>query len=447
MKLRSSLAFGALLLACSSTDRITAPTEAPSQPPGADGGGVADAPSEPRDPEVLDLGVVSRSPLSSSEHEPTVAVTRSGRVVVAWIGRGTSAYAIGYRISNDGGKTFGVAKELPLPEGFSAGDPVAAADAQDNLWLAWGIVKRDAGGNRIEGHLFANQSAAGSDAFGPPVEVGDPSASVLYDQPRIVARDGGGLLYTYLEYAKDFSASSIVAATSRDGARFSRQTVHASKSSLGLPFPCEARGGGRLYARFFDSGLGVALHASDDGGATWAVRTRLPEGREVEKVGGETPGCVARGDEVWAMYAIEGEPATGASSFGTLGAIRLAHSADGGKTIDTRVDVHDPTVGKHFMFPEIAMEESGAIDVVYYAGDRPGDPNARLVLSRSIDGGASFKATVVKEPNVLETSRVRASWIGDYTGFAWTAPHLWFAYSDNTQGGAAHTALVRITPH
>ena len=97
--------------------------------------------------------------------------------------------------------------------------------------------------------------------------------------------------------------------------------------------------------------------------------------------------CLADGQEVWAVYGLTDQQN---ATVPPLTHIRLAHSSDGGATIDWRSSIEDPAAGKHFLLPRITFEGGSILDVTYYAGNGDGDANATYRRARSTDGGKTF---------------------------------------------------------
>ena len=116
----------------------------------------------------------------------------------------------------------------------------------------------------------------------------------------------------------------------------------------------------------------------------------------------------------------------------------LAHH-DGGQSIDSRVDVGDLSAGKYYLLSRLAREDSGALDITYYAGSGDGDDQASYRWGRSTDGGKTFPTTVLRCPVVFEQSRVTSKFLGDYMGLVWQGGRLYSAFVDNS--AASHIVL------
>jgi hypothetical protein len=145
--------------------------------------------------------------------------------------------------------------------------------------------------------------------------------------------------------------------------------------------------------------------------------------------------CVARGDEVWAVYGLTDFDPGGGQTLARLTDLRLAHSSDGGASFDRRTTVHDPEAGTSFLLPHLAIEDDGSLDLSYVAGQGPDDETASFRRSRSTDGGVTFgPSEVVVEPVTYELDRADDTWFGDYTGLDWDSGSLFGAVLDNASG-------------
>src|SRR5205814_6971781 len=95
-----------------------------------------------------------------------------------------------------------------------------------------------------------------------------------------------------------------------------------------------------------------------------------------------------------------------------LDGIRIGHSSDGGKTIDSRFNAEDGAVANLFMHPYLIREPSGPLDIVYYAGAADNDTMGSFRRSQSTDGGKTWApSAVVKTPLTFLSSRDSAKWL------------------------------------
>jgi hypothetical protein len=452
-----------LSLACSSSNGVTPPTDAGHDRSTSDAGAPDQASGKDAaaDPVLFDdpLSMVSGS---AEEHEPFVAVSPGGRVAVSFLSFLSSgtAYTEGYRISNDRGVTWGAATLFPVPSGdnVQANASVAAGD-DDTLYMAWAAEERTETGRANE-HVFVATSTPGSTTFGTPVEVTDPSVAVsVYDQPRITVTHAGVIDVGYLEDSADGNTAWIQIARSTDGKSWKRS--YAAGPGSYQSFRNEARfcrpeGEGRIFLLYLDSDvalysydLAVALRYSDDDGGTWSSPLDVTtEADELILDPTANLGCTTDGTDVWMVYGLTPEANLGGANQGspelehTMTRVRLAHSGDGGKTIDARSDVLDTRAGTRAMYPVLVGEGQGTLDLSYYVGNADNDPKAGLRRSRSLDGKTFPPTALVHQPLTLETSRSDPRWVGDYVGGAFQGGDLFLVFTDNATA-TPHIAFYR----
>ncbi|GAC1538111.1 MAG: hypothetical protein NVS3B10_29450 [Polyangiales bacterium] len=308
-------------------------------------------------------------------------------------------------------------------------------------------MRKTATGDRLEGHLYLAEASRDATKFGDSVEITDPAEGMLYDQPRVAITSAGTVLVTYLKYPKDMSTSAIVAATTKDLKTFQRVTLAEDGLYRNQAFACRTHGGSRVLVKYSDEKIGLALRWSDDDGASWPVEnvTQVQPKEDSAHLSYHAPGCYARGSDVWILYGVSANRIPVDTETDVLKQIRLAHSPDGGKTIDDGHAGQDVAAGALFMFPGIVGEDSGALDISYYAGPAKEDPASTLRWARSTDGGKTFADSVVAyQPIKLETARNKATWLGDYMGLSFGGGNLFLAYADNGKG-AAHAAAYRTS--
>jgi hypothetical protein len=413
-------------------------------PAGAGGStGVGGHSSHSTPPTLGPAPVAPDSP--SSEAEPHVAVTPGGRVAIAWILRGQARNSIGYRLSEDRGESWGPVRSIE-PEGeLSSGDPTLAAHPNGDLWLGWLTGRRDAQSNRVEAHVLLARATPDQASFGEPIELTDPDADALYDQPRLHVRGDGRILVSYMQYPKTADASAIVVASSDDGERFRRATVASGPGMRNLAFVCSSPESERVYVRYFDTERGIVLARSDDGGTRFSPDgIAVQSDEESDRIARTTPGCVANGSDVWVMYGVS-SGLTGIGENDLLSAIRLAHSSDGGASVGARHDLHDATGGSLYMTPELAADSTGRLFVAYYAGRAGDDPRASFRAAGFATPDKLGISRSIVSPVSLTTLRSSPSWLGDYVGLAWRDGQLYAAVVDNSSG-TGHVVFWRGDP-
>jgi hypothetical protein len=395
---------------------------------------------------------------SAGEHEPFVAVTPQGRVGVSFLSVLSTGigYSVGYRISNDHGITWGAAALFPLPAGdnVQANASVAAGD-DENLYMAWAAEERTQTGRANE-HVFVAVSPPGSTTFGAPVEVTDPSVAVgVYDQPRVMVTHAGVVNVGFLQASPDLTTFLLQNARSADGKTWTRNAIAgpgATNSFRNEARFCRLQGAGRTYVVYdetdvamINGDIAVAVRSSDDDGMTWSAPIAATDADEQYLDATANLGCVTAGDEVWIYYGLTTEN-LGGSQQGSptlqpaLTRIRVAHSSDRGATIDRRADVMDTAAAPRGMYPVLAVDDTGALDLSYYTGKADNDPKAELRRTRSTDGSTFAPTVPVFGPLTLETSRSSPAWIGDYVGGTVRDGEVYLVFTDNS-GPKTHVAL------
>jgi hypothetical protein len=399
---------------------------------------------------------ISESDASDREHEPAMVVTDDGRIVVAWLAfvpDPNDYYHIDYRISDDRGETWGAVQTMPQQPGNNVSANASLdVDADGVVYLAYGsLLRSQTDRENVRVHLAT--LAPGDETFSDPVEVTDPDeAAGIYDQPAITINDDGDWVVTYGQGNPALTATWMAAQRSTDeGETWDKVIPSQSVSNhfQNLIHPCKAPGTDRLYLFYLDAEHGLTLWRSEDGGRTWPVdqRTAVQSPDEDASVStGLDSNCVASGDEVWAVYGLTGSDPGGGQTLAQLTDVRLAHSSDGGATIDSRSTVHDAGGGTSYLMPHISLAADGTIDLTYVAGDGPDDEAASFRHARSTDGGLTFSpSTALVAPVTYELERADETWFGDYTALAHHDGTLFGAVLDNSSG-RTHVVFFRSAP-
>jgi hypothetical protein len=395
--------------------------------------------------------IVSDSPGSFLQSETSVVAGPNGVVAVAWIDLDmTGVSTIGYVFSTDDGATFNQPTQIQSPGNRVASDPVLAIDATGNIYVTWVAFHTDMQGNPNSMRIYVSRADAGSTTFGMPIRVSAQGDTALYDKPWITVTNGGELILTYERDAMstDFS---VIAARSGDGGMTWQRTAIADDPTgmifRNLAFPCAPKDGGHLWVTYLAQtslGLDVRLARSDDGGVTWSAETIVSQAGD--DVSFDDPSCVAENDEVWVSYGLTHDVTDPkATKADKSYAIQLAHSADAGQTIDARLEAEDQAAGSFFQHAQITREDSGAIDLVYYAGQMDEDPAGSYRRARIVSGepGNVFGPSVtVEAPVTFLQARDDQRWLGDYTGLFWRGGELYTSYVTNASG-TAHIAFAK----
>jgi hypothetical protein len=329
-----------------------------------------------------------------------------------------------------------------------------ARDLDGNLWVTWVAFKYGPGGQPSQMAIYVSKAAAGTTAFSDPILVSPQNdGGAMYDKPWITVTNKGAIVVTY-ERDQNNSDLSVVATRSADGGATWQQSFVARDTSgssyRNLAYPCAPRTGNHLWATyvvFVGSSFTpqVRLARSDDDGVTWLpeVNVSLPS----EKAAFMDPSCAADGENVWVAYGLSKDQIDQqASTTQKLYSTQLAYSSDGGSTFGLRSEAADAKAGTYTMLPTIVIEDSGALDFVYYAGAGDEDDQATYRFARAPVPTATSpfqQSTILESPLTLLQARSDARWLGDYTGLHWYNGAAYTSYVQNNSG-VAHVAFAKI---
>jgi hypothetical protein len=385
-----------------------------------------------------------------SELGASVAATSQGRVLVTFGGNymtDSSVVQAAYTLSTDGGNSFGAITEFPPAMGTITRTLVPAADAQGNLWAFTNPIQS------FSGSLILHKLAVGATSFDSGVHVEDPTPINPSDprviRPWMIVRADGQPLVTW----GWGSLQGIRAGTTTDGGMtWSRATVVTNSNLVDLGQPCQAKSGGRVWVVYLTGSTSVPITVmvrfSDDGGVTW------PDANVVEvddptdgPAAYEQPFCVADSGHLWVLYGLAADDPLDitAKNLQRSKALKLAVSTDGGASF-SRANAHDPGAGASFYAPNLSLESSGTLDLVYYAGASANDPNATLVRSQATDGQSFCGAVPIQTGLTLATASYGSSKsIGRFVGVTSVGTTQHLAYVDNS-GANGHIAFVQVKP-
>lgn len=186
----------------------------------------------------------------------------------------------------------------------------------------------------------------------------------------------------------------------------------------------------------------IGFAKSTDGGLNWINATNtaydingLPTGStingmryfhfpriDVDRSGGPRNGWI---------YIVTNERFTPPAT--DLADVILHRSTNGGITWSTgiRVNQDTPGNGKYQVFPAIRVDESGAVNIVYYdSRNIPTNDSVEVFVSRSIDGGNTWAEVIASD----HRSRPKVGYQGDYIGITSGNGIVWPVWMDDFTG-------------
>lgn len=399
--------------------------------------------------------VISGSVDSMYEGETTVVATADGTVAAAWIAvsdQGTPYIA--YAFSPNDGVTWQAPIALPSPDGRFGSDPVLATDSFGNLYLTW-VGFKAPGGNVSDMQVYVATSKPGTFAFGPPMLVSDPNepTSTFLDKPWITVTAKDSVIVSYARFADDFS---IITGRSTDfGQSFTRTVViqdEALTTFYNLAYLCVSKETGRLFTTYQaiqqfgqDLSIKTMLSWSDDDGVSFpAGNFSVVSAGELDVAFGD-PTCTARGSDLFVTYHLSKDPLSGESEASQKAySVIVRHSGNGGVSFDGLMDAGDVMTAPFFMLSDVKHEDTGMLDVVYYAGSMDDDPAASFRRARFSYGAVNQPPSdLVESPVVMTPDRGVPYWLGDYIGHYIRGKREYVTYVVNADY-TSHVAFQRL---
>jgi len=305
-----------------------------------------------------------------------IAVDASGNIYIAWFD--FNANCVSSIRSTDGGASF----SNPVTISTSPGPPSLTIDPFGNLLLCWTA-------SAPPRSIFCSQSADGGATFSPPVKAADLNRGFL---PPLVAVDGSGninLAWTdqFPIPNSDFSFFSVVffSRSSDGGATFSPPQDLSGNLNFppSLNMAVDPSGNINIVWESLPHG-NVFLARSNDGGATFSNTQVTPYVHTGSSPTPEAPSmAIDSGGNINVVW-MDNSPGNYAIFF--------SHSTDGGASFSAAQNLSGSVSGSRS--PQIAVDSSGNINVVWEEGTQPGSQTApsAVFFSASTDGGGSFSA-------------------------------------------------------
>jgi hypothetical protein len=407
-RLIPSVALVLLVLAPSSATRFRPPLARPANVPSAPSSPAPLPSTGPNDELVLEIARDTLTGPAGSEPdtavEPYLAIDpRRPEVVVAVFQLGRfpdgGASAIGFAASRDAGRTWtsGVLPGLTQVLGGSflrVSDPSVAFDLDGSAYASSIVIRGTDGGQGIA----VNRSDDGGRTWRRPVLLERDPARSREDFPRIAVDTGSSSTHAGRVYVTYVRHDRIVVRWSDDRAATWSRLAFVSPGRGFVPTMMIGPDGGLTIVYFTDHpGERPRLYSrtSHDGGSSFGspvqVGTmRFRASRGLRAAGVEQAGA----DPVTGTLFVVWEDA--ANRRDRLNDVVLSRSMDGGASWSaaTRVNTDLSGSGTDHLQPSVAAR-GGRVHVVYFTREvRQGRPS-RLLQLRSItssDGGATFRA-------------------------------------------------------
>ncbi len=402
------------------------PTKRKPPPPAP----TTDPPPDPP-PDTNPGGVPSSIVADEFGAEVQLAVSSTGRIVVAWIGIGGGSDAsIRYAITDNVGATFTKAATV----GTTVGDPVVGA-LDDGSFLVGGLrADCPTVDTCTNGELFLSRIAAAATNVEVLPSLREPTKAFI-DHPWMAVHGQDVSLVGAVFPSNDAGAyqyGMTVWRSSDRGATFTRTELVAAEGTnqIGIPRFCGGDGT-RTWAHFYDGTAATYgrlrwTDMLDDG---WPDTNTGSAGTNAAGALTTTGACAAHGDT---LYAVIGTPADGAGSTAdatpTFSDLHVMATSDLGKTWQEQAVI--AVSGASYLLPEIDVASDGTVDVFYYTGAvERGPATAELVR---LHGSKADKPIVLRAGLSFISDRGSPKWLGDYNAIGYAAGKPIFAFGDNS---------------
>ncbi|MBK7876850.1 MAG: hypothetical protein IPJ77_14085 [Planctomycetes bacterium] len=416
-------------------------------------------------------------------NEPAIAVSPLSPSIVS------ASNNAQFRVSTNGGQTWGAAVSYQVPAGyFKAGDTSLAYDSQGQLFFCCLGGRSSPSGYDI----FVAQLNPNSGAYvaGPFAVTTNASSGILNDKPWLAVDRQPGSPFVDRQYVvwTEFAgtARTVLFARSTDhGATWSAPAT-LSTPSQGFPWPAHlaVAANGDVYVAFHSqtgfNGFGEAggnpdglsgavfLRRSTDGGVTWSAPTFAFSPAEaditfnVQSSSGNIPGTrfwLQGSVQPWVLpdpanpanvYVVANDDPDNVHTFGEHAHVYIKRSTDFGQTFGTRIRVDQGPANTFQVLPVASIDDrTGCIAVAWYdnrGGSTNGNGNWLLDVYASVstDGGLTFGPDVRMnsasfDPDLGAPTRYfgpPATYrIGEYIGAAMACGDLQVVWTGNTASG------------
>ena len=396
-------------------------------------------PAKPDEPPVVDPDL-EPSTLASTEWgaEVQMAISKTGRILVSWIGLSSGGASIDYAISSDGGKTFGDTYKVKATSPV-LGDPVAAA-LDDGSFLVGGLEGTCTGiSSCSEVSIFVSKIGPNTEEATVVTPAAEPGNAFI-DHPWMQVTDAGVFL---IGVSDDTSTAKLtVWRTTDSGTTWDARDLPLSAGQAAIPRFCSGDRT-RLWAHYYggSSSSYSTLVWADAATDTWTGHEVAPES-PAHADAYVTGACTANDKIVYDVLGSMDDGAFGSESESKTPLykdLRIVSSDDAGVTWKDVGSIAD--ADSLYLLPQILVEPDGSIDVTYSRGAVEGG-DATMELRHSTDGGKTFGAPkILAKDQRLIADRGSKKWTGDYTAIVMGPNGPVVAFADNSLS----TTQVRVS--
>ncbi|HEY8079099.1 MAG TPA: hypothetical protein VIF62_33435, partial [Labilithrix sp.] len=393
----------------------------------------ADPPPDPP-PDNNPGGIPSIVVADEFGSEVQLAVSSSGRIVVAWIGisLASSDATIRYAVTDDVGATFTPAASV----GSTVGDPVVGA-LDDGSFLLGGLrANCPSIDTCTDGELFLSKMPAGATSVEMIPSLREPTNAFI-DHPWMSVH-GQDVSLIGAVFPQDdagmYDTGMTVWRSGDRGGTFQRTelVVADSANQMGIPRFCGGDGT-RTWAHFYDGTTPTygRLRWTDSLDEDWTATNTTSFGGDGGGTLETTGACAAHGDTLYAVIGTPGDPVgTTQDATPTFTDLHVLATNDLGQTWNEQA--HVAVSGASYLLPEIDVAPDGTVDLFYYTGTAEKSP-ARAELVR-IHGTKADAPVVLRSGLSFISDRGSEKWLGDYNAIGYAGGKPIFAFGDNSVG-------------
>jgi len=338
-------------------------------------------------------------PLSNHGGDPGITIDKNGNFIMTHLGFSTSGMFGNY--STDNGLTWSNTFTIATgsqDKNFATTDDVPSSPYYGRSYCVWSLF------NLSSPPIgFSSTTNGGVSWSTPPLQI-NTSAAGHFSQGADAKVGPNGEVY-------------VVWAAPTSGSPFTEDFLGFAKSS----------NGGANWAvtdNAFDMNGIRGTFASKSG-----IRVNSFPRIDVDRSGGPRNG--------WIYVATSGRNIVPA---GTDPDILLYKSSNGGVNWSTGVRVNQDPInnGKFQWFPAIRVDETGAVNIVYYDDRNTASDSGEVYVSRSLDGGTTWTDILVSDhrfkPKPITVGGIAGGYQGDYIGITSGNSKLWPVWADDITG-------------